>query len=712
MTTEALKEEARKHEQNEEWIKALEFYLQAIEKQAEGTEPDIALHNRVGDLQVRMGDIEGAVDSYETAIQLYLDVELPNNAIAICRKIIRNAPTRPSPFLRMGQIRARQGFLVDARQNFVTYAEMMEGRGKTDEALKALEEFVGLAPKDVDTRLFLAEHLITKGRTDEAVRYLTEAYRASSEAGEAGKAEQILGRFREVAPDRPLPTLGAEPAAAAVVEDEDPRGLVGFESTSFTSFEVEKPAVSAPEPAIGGFGFSEIAFDAAAAAKEEEPEVDDEPLTGSIGLSGFEDGAGFQLEEPGQFDEPIEDETPLPMMDFGSAELGESEDAAFPLPMLEDLSASDEVPSFGEDLDPELGGDLAFLSGTETLSELDSTIEDEGSVDLEFVSGTELTSDFDFLAGTEPGADPLPFIEPEPEFASTASVDLGMEVESAPSVESASVDPLTELRRQVESDPGNVDGWQRFLEYAYQANDPALLSSAFLGLASALAAGGDVARSRTVYRQLLSVDPRNPDALAALGMGIERAPEAPASAAAPRDAARGSEEYVDLGALVLDDTSVGTTRWVVSATAPSGDENADFSRLLSQFKEQVSRNLSVDDAKAHYDLGTAYKEMGLVDEAIAEYQLSLRAEPGSLATFEMLGQCFLERGEPAAAIRTLERGLQLPAQVEDDLLGIYYFLAKSQEAVGNSGVAKDYYERIFALDINFKDVTERLRALR
>jgi tetratricopeptide (TPR) repeat protein len=104
--------------------------------------------------------------------------------------------------------------------------------------------------------------------------------------------------------------------------------------------------------------------------------------------------------------------------------------------------------------------------------------------------------------------------------------------------------------------------------------------------------------------------------------------------------------------------------------------------------------------------------MGLLDEAISEFQLSLRAQPGNLAAFEMLGQCFLERGEPAAAVRTLERALKVSSQVEDDLLGIYYFMARSQEEVGNAVAAKDFFERIFSLDINFKDVTERLRNLR
>jgi tetratricopeptide (TPR) repeat protein len=164
--------------------------------------------------------------------------------------------------------------------------------------------------------------------------------------------------------------------------------------------------------------------------------------------------------------------------------------------------------------------------------------------------------------------------------------------------------------------------------------------------------------------------------------------------------------------MILGDSGTGNTRWVVSAAPPSGDEDADFSRLLSQFKEQVARNLSVEDAEAHYDLGTAYKEMGLLEEAISEFQLALRAQPTNLATFEMLGQCFLDRGEPAAAIRTLERALKVPSQVEDDLLGIYYSMARSQEEIGNAATAKDFYERIFALDINFKDVTERLRNLR
>ncbi|NIP59237.1 MAG: tetratricopeptide repeat protein, partial [Gemmatimonadetes bacterium] len=174
-----------------------------------------------------------------------------------------------------------------------------------------------------------------------------------------------------------------------------------------------------------------------------------------------------------------------------------------------------------------------------------------------------------------------------------------------------------------------------------------------------------------------------------------------------------SEEYVDLGAMIFDDEDEEkTTRFRVPAEAPSGDEDADFAKMLDQFKEKVAENVDADDVTAHYDLGTAYKEMGLIDEAIAEFQAALRGRREHLATYEMLGQCFLEQGKHEVAIRTLKKGLDAPHEIEDELMGIYYYLGRAYEDLDDHDTAKEYYEKVFGLDINFQDVTERLRALR
>ena len=109
---------------------------------------------------------------------------------------------------------------------------------------------------------------------------------------------------------------------------------------------------------------------------------------------------------------------------------------------------------------------------------------------------------------------------------------------------------------------------------------------------------------------------------------------------------------------------------------------------------------------------TAYKEMGLLDEAISEFQLALRASPNHLPTHELLGLTFMEMGQPEATVNSLERALDVEYEVEDELLGIYYYLARANEDLGKTERAVELYEKVFSLDINFADVTERLRELR
>jgi tetratricopeptide (TPR) repeat protein len=170
---------------------------------------------------------------------------------------------------------------------------------------------------------------------------------------------------------------------------------------------------------------------------------------------------------------------------------------------------------------------------------------------------------------------------------------------------------------------------------------------------------------------------------------------------------------VDLGSLIFDDDEdEKSTRFTVAYEEPSGDENADFARMLDQFKAKIAENLGADDVQAHHDLGTAYKEMGLIDEAIREFQAALRASREHLPTYELLGQCFLDNGQPEAAIKSLTRALSFPVDVEDELLGIYYYLGRAYEATGKNDSAVEFYDRVFSLDINFLDVTDRLRALR
>jgi tetratricopeptide (TPR) repeat protein len=262
------------------------------------------------------------------------------------------------------------------------------------------------------------------------------------------------------------------------------------------------------------------------------------------------------------------------------------------------------------------------------------------------------------------------------------------------------------IRDLMAREPTELSHRQRLVEVAYRRGDPRAQAEAYVELARCLERGGSAAQAEGVYQQALHLDPENAAARAALA-------ESGRSVAADVAAVASTEDYVDLGSLIFgDEQEEKSTRFLVEYEEPTGDEQADFARMLSQFKAKIAQNVAADDVRAHHDLGTAYKEMGLLDEAIEEFQAALRASRDHLPTYELLGQCFLAKGQPEAALKSLQRALALPIDVEDELLGIYYFLGRAYERTGDKESAVEYYDRVFSLDINFMDVTERLRALR
>jgi tetratricopeptide (TPR) repeat protein len=143
----------------------------------------------------------------------------------------------------------------------------------------------------------------------------------------------------------------------------------------------------------------------------------------------------------------------------------------------------------------------------------------------------------------------------------------------------------------------------------------------------------------------------------------------------------------------------------------TGDEDADFDLLLQNFREGVARSLGEDDYESHYDLGVAYKEMGLLDDAVAEFQRALRSPTHRLPAYEALGQCFLEQGSFPVAVTVLSRALHEPGLDDEQRVGVLYLLGYACEALQRRDDARSYYQRVYATDIHFRDVAERLAAL-
>ena len=170
-------------------------------------------------------------------------------------------------------------------------------------------------------------------------------------------------------------------------------------------------------------------------------------------------------------------------------------------------------------------------------------------------------------------------------------------------------------------------------------------------------------------------------------------------------------EFIDLGEWLRNTEPARSTRMQVEDPRPTGDEQADFEEMLRRFKRGVAENVEAEDYDAHYDLGVAYKEMGLVDEAIAQFQKSLRGTETRVKSYEALGQCFVEKEQYPIAAALLQRAIELPGSDDQQLVGVLYLLGFATEHMGRPAEARPYYLRVFAVDIEFRDIAERVAAL-
>ncbi len=141
------------------------------------------------------------------------------------------------------------------------------------------------------------------------------------------------------------------------------------------------------------------------------------------------------------------------------------------------------------------------------------------------------------------------------------------------------------------------------------------------------------------------------------------------------------------------------------------NEQVDVEEVFAKFKEGVAKQIGVDDAQSHYDLGVAYKEMGLVDDAIREFDTAARDPKRACICHSMIGMIQLERGSLNEAIDAFMRGLQAPDRTKDQEAALAYEIGAAYEVKKMLKQALDYFQRAARALPNFRDVQERIRKL-
>ncbi len=181
-------------------------------------------------------------------------------------------------------------------------------------------------------------------------------------------------------------------------------------------------------------------------------------------------------------------------------------------------------------------------------------------------------------------------------------------------------------------------------------------------------------------------------------------PEAPAAAGD----GEGFDIASELGDLFGAQAAVAEEH-VPGSSTDLGD--ASLSDIFREFKKGVDKQLGKEDYETRYNLGIAYKEMGLVDEAIAEFQLAAKDEGRLLECASMLGICFIEKGMPKLAIKWFEKGLQAPGRRDEEYQGLRYDLASALEQAGENARALALFTELYGQDASFRDVADKVRQL-
>jgi hypothetical protein len=140
--------------------------------------------------------------------------------------------------------------------------------------------------------------------------------------------------------------------------------------------------------------------------------------------------------------------------------------------------------------------------------------------------------------------------------------------------------------------------------------------------------------------------------------------------------------------------------------------------LFAEFKEDVEEGATdYGDPYTHYNLGMAFKEMGLMDEAIGELQKVCQAtEHGvpfsqTFQAYTWLAHCLIEKGVPDAAYRWYEKALTIAPDGETRV-AIHYELGCAYETAGRKPQALQHFMEVYGTNIDYRDVAERIKAVR
>ncbi len=154
------------------------------------------------------------------------------------------------------------------------------------------------------------------------------------------------------------------------------------------------------------------------------------------------------------------------------------------------------------------------------------------------------------------------------------------------------------------------------------------------------------------------------------------------------------------------------------ARAATAESLNHLAEVFQEFRNELGEMDDQDeDLETHYNLGIAYREMGLLDEAIGEFQkVATAVQKGKPFQYSMncatlLALSFMDKGEPKIASLWYKRALEMPGLDSEAVMALRYDLGLALDMAGDADAALDSFRQVYAMNIDYRDVADRIATL-
>lgn len=720
---------------------AIKEYSKIVESEPE----DFTTLNILGDLQVRTGNQAAAISCFRRIAEHYRDQDFALKAIAMFKKIDRLQPGNIEIATYLADLYAEQDLVIEARAHYLIVANAHARAGATQDGLEVLRKIADLDPQNTEVRIKLAEGYLHEGMSREAAASFTEAGQNLLGRGSLDEALEVFGK-----------SLKIDPA-----DRETLKGVLDTHVARGTAYEAAEIIASAsrehPEDA------DLLATLARAYLEAEDPEQAEAAMLALIA----DDGTLYlRLLEVARLYVQTDKigEAVRVVAEISEQMLAEREENQL-LEIVDELLASDSdnvqalrllvrAHWWQRDMD-NLKAALERLAEAAQAAGLEKD-ERYALTQLTRLS-PELTQHVERLnelggAEEDAAAEVLPEFEPaasaqaESSEYETASDEATSRYEAASDVADRSladgetefewnaVADMADLRNEAPADEMQLERGFTFEavvaeELASSPDEPAAESNA-----------EDEDRHATIRAQELeSVDFYIAQGYADIAVDtldllerqfgehedIQRRREQLNRLAAGESLPAASEPTFEFN---IPATEPEPSPAAIIAESPEGNGNRKatsaqvidpgLAEIFEEYRVSAEADTNANgDYETHYNLGLAYQEMDLFEEALEEFQSAIglcSPDDGTqryIQCCNLLGQCFMQKGVPQLAVKWFIQGLGAPNTSDDERQALRFDLAAAYERAGDLDRAKDLFTEIYGVNVSYRGVNERLKAL-